>query len=151
MENEFDQYIRGLISEIKAQESAPAGQPGQNPVNPVVQQQTSARAPINVTIGGKQYAFPDEAALSSALEQTFQENQTALEEARKAQVAQVPAQPGAFVGAGDAKVGFSQDKYIELMQKNAMDAQEYLDSHRYFGGQVAKPSDMIRAAMGQAV
>jgi hypothetical protein len=127
--------LDNVIKQAIAEELAKASKPGDGNSAP---DQTK---PVEVNIGGQVYRFQDQAELSRALEQTFAgyQNQLAQLQAGSA------AAPGQHV-SGDEDTGpkFSNQEYIALLEKDALKAQEYLDSFRYFGGKVPEPSKVIR-------
>lgn len=119
--------------------AAQASEQGQNP-NP----QPQSPQPWKVAVQGREYSFNSPQELSQALEATFTQFQNTLA-AQQTQAA-APAAPA----HADETPAFSTEKYIDTMKQDPIAAQEYLDSHRYFGGKVEKPSELIRSQLQQA-
>lgn len=140
---DINELIRQEINNIRAEESN--GQPNGTPVPA-----PTPAGPITVNVQGQQVTFRDQADLEAQLNQTAQALRT-----QTPPVAQPPQQDlgvhGARVSGKDNDTDeFSPDKYIELMNKNPVDATNYALSHLLFGGQVEDAGALIRESLIQS-
>lgn len=136
--------LENLIrSELESSQQTQQGQTGQA---------TPAGSPIRVNIGGQEYVFNSQEELSTALTRTLEAYNAKMAELAKAAEQAKQAAPqesrGSYVEE-DRPKPFSQERYIELLRTDPIQAQEYLDSYRYFNGEVEKPSQLITAALAR--
>jgi hypothetical protein len=102
-------------------------------------QETATPAPFTLNIAGKEMTFKDAAEASSVLTNVYQE-----------QARQTPTQVGRTVTSDTDNAGWTpedQAKYVDMLVKNPMHAQEYIDEKR-FG--VKNPTQVMKDQM-QAV
>lgn len=83
--------------------------------------------PLSISIAGKTYNFDTKAEMEEALNQTFQ---TFRDQLQAAKTPTTEETRGGYV-SGKEEEKFSQDKYIELMGKDALEAQKYVQDHIY--------------------
>lgn len=100
--------------------------------------------PIVLNLNGQKYSFDNTEALEKTLAKTFQDFQVALS------LKQEPAaKEGSYVTGKDGEQ-FTQDKFIDLMSKNALDAQNYALNHAIFGGKVPNAAEVLRQTVENA-
>lgn len=89
----------------------------------------TTKEPISLNIGGQTYNFDTKADMEAAIGKTFQTFRNELEKAKTP----IEEGKGGYVSGkeSDGADKFSQDKYIELMGKDALEAQRYVQDHIY--------------------
>jgi len=115
--------------------------------------ETTQSSPLSVEINGQKITFNSPEELNQNLQEAL--NSVGNEYRQmKQQLAEYQAglnqNPGQTVDTDDsADTGkFSQARYIELLRDNALEAAEYVDSHRY--GIKEKPSEYIKQTLRQS-
>jgi hypothetical protein len=99
--------------------------------------QQPAPQPLELNIMGSKYTFNSHAEMEAALNNTF----GALQQ----QQAAPPPEPAGRYVTDDQGPKWDQDKYIELMKTNPVEAAELVDNFRYFGGKhTGKVSQSIK-------
>lgn len=134
--DEFDNLLRTVVQEEVAKVGQPQGQA----------QQTQPE-PLKLTIGGQEYTFENQAALSAALNQTFAGYSQQMAQLQS-QIQETQTQ-GQHVQSDD-EPKFDMKQYIEMMEKDPIKAANYVDSHRYFNGRVENPAEVIRNGLLEA-
>lgn len=124
--------IREEMARIQAEKDKVAG---------IETQQTRQPEPMVLTIGGQQYTFKTKEELENSLTTTFQNFQQVI-------ATKPTGKEGSQVTGKEEE--FSQDKYIDLMSKSALDAQNYALNHSIFGGKVPNASEVIRETITEA-
>jgi len=136
-QDDFEAYLRGVIKSVVAEddkEKLP-----QNQQQNLEQKQT----PIVIDWGGQKYTFESQEQLNKTLNETFTNVNNTIQQLQT----QIGNKEPDSKDKANQPPKFDTDKYAKLMGENPIEAQEYLDSHRYFGGQVEKPSEVIRGAL----
>lgn len=130
----------GIQSFLQQNAAAAAAQPkdGQPPAQPQAQ-------PWKVNVQGREYTFNSPEELNNALNATFTQFQNTIQSLQAP-----PADPAPQPAAADAPPKFDMERYLETIKTDPIGAQEYLDSHRYFGGRVEKPSEVIKSQLAEA-
>lgn len=111
-------------------------------------QSSQPAGPININLGGQTYTFQNVEQLNAALNQMVDAYQQEL--AKLQEAGRVSGRVAGEQVTGDAPPPFDMKKYAELMAQNPIEAQDYLDSYRFFGGTVSKPSEYIRERLAAA-
>lgn len=129
--------VNNYVRELVRQNAVDLGIVPQNQNNQQVAPQQGPGQGINVNIGGQSYQFANEAELSRALEQTFGGYQSKIEELQGSnqEIPQQQQQP---------EEGFDKQRYAELMGTDPIEAQNYLDSHRLFNGNIQNPHEVLK-------
>ena len=137
-----ERSILGMINEVSSDQSTTQAS-GQ-------QAQPGAQGPLRVNVSGQEYVFNSPEELSAALSQTieaYNRRIADLQAAAQSQKDQATTEKGSYATGDEPR--FSQERYIELLRKDPIEAQEYLDSFRFFGGRVERPSELITAALSR--
>lgn len=125
------EVVREELARIQEEKDKAAG----------VQKETSKPEPLVLEIGGQKYAFNNKEELEKSLTTTFQNLQQVIATNKPKEGSEVTGKEGE---------AFSQDKYIDLMSKSALEAQNYALNHSIFGGKVPNASEVIRESIADA-
>ncbi len=117
MENTELDAIRNAVQEILSETGDNKNKPAETPAEA-----------LTLNIGGQLYKFDSVEARDKALTETFTKFREEL-----TKVAAPPPSQGSEV-TGKESEAFDQNTYIDLMSKNALDAQKYALNHALFDG-----------------
>jgi hypothetical protein len=131
---DFEAYVQSLVDkQISAAQTPPGGE-GTDPRAPAAQ-------PITVTLpDGSKQTYTSEEELSKSLQHMVGAYNSKI--AELSQTAQPAPQPQA-----GAKPQLDSEKFVALMNEDPAKAFDYVDSFRYFDGEVEKPSEAMRDMM----
>lgn len=137
---DINELIRQSVTEVLAETGATADPTATNTVPP-------AGGPITVNIQGQPVTFRDQADLEAQLNATA----AAIRQqaAAPAPVA-APEPSGSRVKDDDGGTAFSHEEYIRLMNKNPVEAQNYVLNHTLFDGKADNAAEVLRETMRQA-
>jgi hypothetical protein len=127
-----DDLFKQAVAEVMA-ENAPKPAVGDAPVP----------SPLKLNLGGQEITFNSQSELELAL------NQTLTHYNNQIQALSNPT-PANQVTDDDGP-SFDQEKYISLMKENPVEAADYVDNFRYFGGKATGPvRDQIKQVLATA-
>jgi uncharacterized protein (DUF2164 family) len=143
MENDldFEKLIQEEVQKALAAQKPNSGGAGGEVVNPTPQ---SSERPIKINIDGMDYTFANENELALSLSEFRKQALAEIEKAKNPSTqATQPAATGAGSSGSDAPI-VNMDRFAELMKEGkVVEAFDYVDSVRYYGGKVDKPAQAI--------